>query len=96
MLHLMAVARLKMTDGQLPVMDEANSHIQFIGYIDGHPWVALPYAAAFATCLLCLRFRQAPRRSLRIVFMLLAVPALSYMWVCFLVGTEPLRLRILE
>jgi hypothetical protein len=89
MVHLMAVARLKMTDGRLPVMDAANeSRIRFIGYIDANAWVVLPYAAVVAACLVWLQFRQVPRRSLWRAFMLLALPALGYMWVCFRVGTE--------
>ena len=97
MAHLMAVERLKMTGGQLAVMDAANtSRVGFIGYIDGHAWVALPYVAVFATCLVWCEFRQTPRRSLWSVFMLLAVPALCYMWICLRVGTELLRLRSIE
>ena len=87
--HWMAVTRLNMTNGQLPVMNAANeSRIQIIGYIDAHPWVVLPYAAVFATCLLWLQFRQAPRWLIMCVFGLFALPSLAYLWVCLRVGTE--------
>ena len=95
--HRMAVERLKMTDGRLPLMDAANeSRVRFIGYIDGHPWVVLPYVAVFAACLIWLQARQSPRWSLWFVFTVLAVPLLGYMWVCLRVGTEFLRIRSLE
>ena len=87
--HWMAVTRLAMTNGQLPVMDAANeSRVQIIGYIHAHPWVVLPYAAVFATCLLWLQFRQAPRWLIFGVFGLFAVPSLAYLWVCLRVGAE--------
>lgn len=87
--HWMAVTRLGMTNSRLPVMDAANdSRIRIVGYMDAHPWVVLPYAAVFATCLLWLQFRQAPRWLIMCVFGLFAVPSLAYLWVCLRVGTE--------
>jgi len=95
--HRMAIGRLAMTDGRLPRMDAANkSRIRIIGYIEGHRWVVLPYAAVFAGCLIWLQFRRLQHWTLRLVFILLAVPSFAYMWVCLRVGTEFLRIRSLE
>ena len=92
--HRMAVTRLDMADGRLPVMD-ATTHgrVRFIGYVDTHPWIALLFAVLFAASLLWLQFRQSPRWSLWLTFALLALPILGYIWVCLRVGTTPMIWR---
>ena len=85
----MAITRLGLTDGRLPVMDAANeSRVRMIGYIDTHGWVLLPYAAVFASCLLWLQFRRAPRWLVLSAFCCLALPSLAYLRVCLRVGTD--------
>ncbi len=95
--HQMAVVRLDMTEGRLPLMDAANqTRIQFIGYVQTHRWIVLPYAAVVSACLIWLQFRKAPLWICCLAFSLLALPSLGYMWVCLRVAMAFLRLRSLE
>jgi len=93
--HWMAITRLGMTDGRLPVMDVANeSRVQIISYIDAHRSAVLPYAVVFGACLVWLQFRQARRWAVLCAFGLLALPTFGYMWVCLRVANEHLIRRI--
>ena len=93
--HWMAITRLGMTGGRLPVMDAANeSRVRIITYIDAHRWVVLPYAIVFGACLVWLELRQAPRRAVLCAFGCLALPTFGYMWVCLRVANEHLIRRM--
>ena len=57
----MALERLKMTNGRLPLMDAANeSRIRVISYIDQHSWVVMSYAVMFAAALPGIYWQNAP------------------------------------
>jgi len=89
--RLTAVTRLEMTEGLLPTTtDRAQGRLQFIKYVDAHPWIAALFTLFFAGSLLWLQFRHSPRWTLWLTFALLALPVLGYMWICLRVGTEPM------
>ena len=92
--HLMAIARLDMTEGSLAGVDaRGEGRIRFIGYVDAHPWVAILFAALFAGSLAWLQIRKLPRWSMWLAFVLLALPVLGYAWVCLRAGSAPLIWR---
>ena len=67
-----------------------GARIQFMSYLDQHPWLVLPYIAVCAGTLIWLQIRGAPRWALRISFAFLTLPIFGYMWICFRAATPRL------
>jgi hypothetical protein len=86
--HRIALAQVEMISTLSAKMEPpAAERVQFVNYINTHPWFVLPYFAAFACGVLWMQFRQLPRWSLWLTFFLLALPILGYMWICFRLST---------
>ena len=89
--HNRALVWLEMVGTPLPAMKPtAVARLRFIDYVDTHLWIVLPYLGAWIGALLWLQIRESPRWSLRLTFILLALPAFGYIWICFRAITTPL------
>lgn len=86
--HSVALVRLEMLAPSLSLKPAVAARSGFIQYVDAHPWVVLPYLGVWVGALLWLQIRKSPRWSLRLTFLLLALPVLGYLWICFRVATQ--------
>ncbi len=95
--HWSARLRMDMASRQFAIMDDRTvREMSVIDFIHGHLWIVVAYAAVFLACLLWLEFRAAPRWTVWVTFILLALPSLAYAWACLHIGNKFIMWSVIE
>jgi len=85
----MARTRMDMANRRFAIMDGRTvREMRVIDFIHAHLWIVIAYLAVFLAFLLWLEFRGAPRWSVWVTFIMLAVPALTYGSACLHIGNK--------
>lgn len=66
--------------------------VELIKYVNSHLWLPAFYIIAFASCLIWLEIRNAPRWAVWVTFSLLALPCLGYLRACAHIGNKIITL----
>ena len=71
------------------IMDDRTfREMRAIDVIHAHFWIVIGYTAFSLACLLWLEFRAAPRWSVWVTFIVLALPVLAYSSACLHIGNK--------
>ena len=81
--------QMDMANRQFALMDDRTvREMGLIDFIHSHLWMVIAYAVVFLVCLLWLEFRAAPRWSIWVTFIVLALPVMAYGSACLHIGNK--------
>jgi hypothetical protein len=87
--HVIALAKMDIVNRQFPIMNARTEHsMALIDFSNNHWWFAGGFAFLFIGSLLFLELRNAPRWSILLAFLLLAVPCVVYLMVCSYIANK--------
>jgi hypothetical protein len=87
--HFMARTRMDICHRQFALMYSRTIHeMALIDFIDSHFWLVFAYAVLYVASLLWLEIRSAPRWTIWLTFVLLAVPTMVYARAALHIGNK--------